>query len=190
MSAFEAARHLPVYLSVIEVEGNLNPISPTDRCPSLLPCLHSQENSKPTSPPHVAINTPKTMADDGSNTGVFAQHYRTGKYADLTLIAKDGTQFNVHRLVVCTLSPVLDAQAADGVKTIEMNEDAATVGQLVKWMYGIDKKLLKNGNSVDEITAIGPNALYHEILVLAYFAKIAEKVLLLKIFLGCDVTLC
>jgi hypothetical protein len=69
------------------------------------------------------------MADDGSNTGGFAQHYRTGKYADLTLIAKDGTQFNVHRLVVCPLSPVLDAQAADGVKTIEMNEDATTVGQ-------------------------------------------------------------
>jgi hypothetical protein len=128
------------------------------------------------------------MADDVNNTGVFAQHYRTGKYVDLTLIAKDGTRFNVHRLVVCPLSPVLDAQAADGVTTIDMEEDATTIGQMVKWMYGIDKKLLKNGNSVDEITAMGQNALYHELLVLAYFANTAEKVVLLT-FLSCNVVL-
>jgi hypothetical protein len=130
------------------------------------------------------------MADNGSNTGVFAQHYRTGKYADLTLVAKDGTLFNVHRLVVCPLSPVLDAQAADGAKSINTDEDVTTIGQMIEWMYGIDdKKLLIEGKSVDEVKGMRPSVVCGEIVTLSSLAKVAEKVVLSKIDLSDDTKL-
>jgi hypothetical protein len=129
------------------------------------------------------------MADDGSNTGVFAQHYRTGKYADLILVAKDGTQFNVHRLVVCPLSPVLDAQATDGAKSISTDGDTTTIRKMIEWMYGIDdKKLLSEGKSIDEMKAMGPSVVCGEIVTLSSLAKVAEKVVVFSKILQSDDT--
>jgi hypothetical protein len=115
--------------------------------------------------------------DNASTAAAFAQHYRTGRFADLRLVAKDGTHFDVHKLVVCSHSTVLDA-AADGTTIINMNEDEATIGQMIEWMYGIDhENLLIDGKSVEEVMAMGTREVYGEILTLSDLAKIAEKVL-------------
>lgn len=117
------------------------------------------------------------MADDDRRTGAYAQHYRTGKFTDLRLVARDGTHFNVHRLVICDLSPVLDAQAADGAEVIDMDGDATIVKQMVEWIYGIDdQKLLIEGKSVDEVVAMGSEVVCGEITTLSDLANIAEKV--------------
>ena len=117
------------------------------------------------------------MADSADIAEIFAEHYRTGKFTDLGLVAKDGTQFNVHKLVVCSQSPVLDAKAAEGVTVIAMDEYETTVGQMIEWMYGIDNdKLLIGGKSVEEVTRMGSEIVYSEILTLSDLAKIAEKV--------------
>jgi hypothetical protein len=94
------------------------------------------------------------MATDYFTPGAFADHYRTGKFTDLGLVAKGGTQFNVHKLVVCSRSPVLDTQTADGVTILDTGDDATTLGQMIEWMYGIDhEQLLIDGKSVKEVLA-------------------------------------
>ena len=117
------------------------------------------------------------MAENAGAVGIFAEHYRTGKFADLGLVAKDGTQFNVHKLVVCSQSSVLDAKAAEGVTIIAMDEDETTIAQMIEWIYGIDKeKLLMDGKSVEEVTTMGSGIVYSEILTLSDLAITAEKV--------------
>ena len=116
------------------------------------------------------------MSDNSSNAGTFAQHYRTGRFVDLRLVANDGTHFDVHKLVVCSHSPVLDA-AADGTTVINMDDDETTISQMIEWMYGIDhEKLLIDGKSMEEVTAMGTREVYGEILTLSDLVKIAEKV--------------
>lgn len=117
------------------------------------------------------------MADKSGTVGAFAHHYRTSKFVDLGLVAKDGIQFNVHKLVVCSHSPLLDTQAADGTTVIDTGDDSTSLGQMIEWMYGIDdKKLLIDGKSVGEVTAMGSSEVYSEILTLSDLANIAEKV--------------
>lgn len=117
------------------------------------------------------------MSDNANIAGAFAQHYLTGRFTDLRLIAQDGTVFKVHKLVVCSHSPVLDTQAAQGVTDINTNDNATCLGQMIEWMYGIDdKKLLIEGKSVAEVTAMGSDVVYGEILTLSDLATIAEKV--------------
>lgn len=117
------------------------------------------------------------MAINYSTPGAFADHYRTGKFTDLGLVAKGGTQFNVHKLVVCSHSPVLDAQTAEGVTILDTGDDATTLGQMIEWMYGIDdEQLLIDRKSVKEVLALGSSEVYGEILTLSDLAGIAEKV--------------
>lgn len=117
------------------------------------------------------------MSDNSGTAGIFAEHYRTGKFTDLGLVAKDGMQFNVHKLVVCSHSPLLDAQAANGATIIDTNDNATSLGQMIEWMYGIDdEKLLIDAKSVQEVTAMGSGEVYGEIMTLTDLANIAEKV--------------
>jgi len=117
------------------------------------------------------------MAVNYHTPGAFADHYRTGKFTDLGLVAKDGIQFNVHKLVVCSHSPLLDAQAANGTTILDTQDDATTLGQMIEWMYGIDdEQLLIDGKSVEEVIALGSSEVYSEILTLSDLATIAEKV--------------
>jgi hypothetical protein len=117
------------------------------------------------------------MAVNYSTSGAFADHYRTGKFTDLGLVAKDGTQYNVHKLVVCSHSPLLDAQAANGVTIIDTGDDATPLGQMIEWMYGIDdEKLLIDAKSVEEVTSMGSSEVYGEVVTLSDLASIAEKV--------------
>jgi hypothetical protein len=69
------------------------------------------------------------MKDYPTTTVTFADHYRTGKHVDLRLVTSVGTQLDVHRLIVCSQSPLLDAQAKTGAMIIELDEedDATTV---------------------------------------------------------------
>ena len=117
------------------------------------------------------------MENNAVTAGAFAHHYRTGKFTDLGLVANDGMQFNVHKLVVCSHSPLLDAQAANGATIIDTGDNATTLGQMIEWMYGIDdEKLLIDGKSLEEVTAMGSGEVYGEILTLSDLANIAEKV--------------
>jgi hypothetical protein len=126
------------------------------------------------------------MAINYCTSAAFADHYRTGKFTDLGLVAKDGIQFNVHKLVVCSHSPVLDAQAADGTTILDTGDDATTLGQMIEWMYGIDdEQLLIDGKSVEEVIALGSSEVYSEILTLSDLANIAEKVRHLHMSYAC-----
>lgn len=117
------------------------------------------------------------MANIPGAAGIFAEHYRTGKFTDLGLVAKDGIQFNVHKLVVCSHSPLLDAQAANGAAILDTGDDATSLGQMIEWMYGIDEnQLLIDRKSVEEVIALGSSEVYSEILTLSDLATIAEKV--------------
>lgn len=117
------------------------------------------------------------MANNAGTAGIFAEHYRTGKFTDLGLVAKDGIQFSVHKLVVCSHSPLLDAQAANGVTILDTGDDATSLGQMIEWMYGIDdNQLLIDRKSVAEVIALGSSEVYSEILTLSDLATIAEKV--------------
>ena len=117
------------------------------------------------------------MSNKSGAAGIFAEHYRTGKFTDLGLVAKDGMQFNVHKLVVCSHSPLLDAQAANGTTIIDTGDDATTLGQMIEWMYGIDdEKLLIDAKSVQEVTAMGSREVYGEVVTLSDLANIADKV--------------
>lgn len=119
------------------------------------------------------------MADNPSAAVRFADYYRTGKYADLLLVTPIGTQLGVHRLVVCSQSPILDAKARPGVKVIELDadDDATTVEQMVEWMYGIDDQgLLMDRKTVDEVFALGPGFVCGEVLAMAALAVLAAKV--------------
>jgi len=129
------------------------------------------------------------MAINYSTSAAFADHYRTGKFTDLGLVAKDGLQFNVHKLVACSHSPLLDAQAADGATVIDTGDDATTLGQMIEWMYGIDdEQLLIDGKSVEEVIALGLSEVYSEILTLSDLANIAEKVRQLHLSYACGRT--
>ena len=117
------------------------------------------------------------MAINYSTSGAFADHYRTGKFTDLGLVAKGGTQFNVHKLVVCSHSPVLDAQTAEGATILDTGDDATTLGQMIEWMYGIDdQELLIDRKTVDEVFALGPGFVCGEVLAMAALAVLAAKV--------------
>jgi hypothetical protein len=117
------------------------------------------------------------MAINYTTPGAFADHYRTGKFTDLGLVAKDGTQFNVHKLVVCSHSPVLDAQTAEGATILDTGDDATSLSQMIEWMYGIDDEhLLIDRKSVGEVISLGSSEVYGEILTLSDLAGIAEKV--------------
>lgn len=120
------------------------------------------------------------MTDDEPPTAVtFADHYRSRKYVDLRLITAIGLQLDVHRLVVCSQSPVLDAEAKNGTKIIELDadDDATTVEQMIEWMYGIDDQdLLMDRKSLDEVVALGPDFVCGEILAVAGLAALAGKV--------------
>lgn len=115
------------------------------------------------------------MEGNNSTFGAFAHHYRTSRYTDLRLISKDGKHFDVHKLVVCSQSPVLDA--AEDAIAVNIDHEAHTVEQMVEWMYGIDdKSLLIEGKTVDEVIAMDASVVYGEILTLTDLAKIAEEV--------------
>lgn len=120
------------------------------------------------------------MTDDEPPTAViFADHYRSRKYVDLRLITAIGLQLDVHRLVVCSQSSVLDAEAKNGTKIIELDadDDATTVEQMIEWMYGIDDQdLLMDRKSLDEVVALGPDFVCGEILAVAGLAALAGKV--------------
>lgn len=118
------------------------------------------------------------MSNNSGAAGTFAEHYRTGKFTDLGLLARDGMQFNVHKLVVCSHSPLLDAQAANGATIIDTNDNATSLGQMIEWMYGIDdeKLLIDDAKSVQEVTAMGSREVYGEVVTLSDLANIAEKV--------------
>lgn len=117
------------------------------------------------------------MADDDvAAIGAFAHHYLSGRYSDLRLVAKDGTACNVHRLIVCVQSPVLDAQASTGVTVIELDDDPKTIEPVAEWMYGISRdRLLLKGKSLD-----CNGTLYGEILAMADIGSFAEKVSILE----------
>lgn len=115
--------------------------------------------------------------DDAAAIGAFAHHYRSGKQSDLRLIAKDRTTWNVHRLVVCAQSPVLDTKASTGVMVIELDDDVTIIDQAIEWMYGIDRdRLLIDGKSLEDVTKMGPGVMYGEILAMTDLAHFGEKV--------------
>jgi hypothetical protein len=119
------------------------------------------------------------MKDQPPTAALFADHYRTGKYADLCLVTATGLRLDVHRLVVCSQSPVLDARAKIGATTIELDDedDTTTVEQMVEWMYGIDDQdLLMDRKTVDEVVAQGSDFVCDEILAVAGLASLAAKV--------------
>lgn len=117
------------------------------------------------------------MAANTSIIEAFAQHYRSGKFTDVHLVAKDGTTYGVHKLLLSFHSTVLCEQASGGAKIIEMDGDATIIKQMVEWMYGIDdKNLLVEGKSVDEVAAMGSEMVYGEITTLSDLANVAEKV--------------
>jgi hypothetical protein len=119
------------------------------------------------------------MKKNPSIAVAFAEHYRTGKYADLRLITSIGTQLDVHRLIVCSQSPVLDATAKTGAMIIQLDDedDATIVEQMVEWMYGIDDEdLLTDRKTIDEVVAKGPDFVCGEILAVAGLACLAAKV--------------
>jgi hypothetical protein len=119
------------------------------------------------------------MKDQPSTAALFADHYRTGKYADLRLVTATGLQLDVHRLIVCSQSQVLDAKAKTGTTTIELDDedDTTTVEQMVEWIYGIDDEdLLMDCKTVDEVVAQGPEFVCDEILAVAGLAGLAAKV--------------
>ncbi|KAM0721695.1 hypothetical protein Q7P37_002620 [Cladosporium fusiforme] len=105
----------------------------------------------------------------------FAQYYKTAKYADLEIIVKPDYHLHVHRLVVCSQSPVLDAQAAN-MSVVKIDEDEAVFKQMIEWMHGIDdKNLLIEGKSIDQIIAMGQDVVYGELMTMAELAHVAEK---------------
>ena len=119
------------------------------------------------------------MKDKPSTAVTFAEHYRTGKYADLRLVTSISTQLDVHRLIVCSQSPVLDAKVKTGAITIELDDedDATTVEQMIEWMYGIDdENLLMDRKTIYEVVALGPDFVCGEILAVAGLASLAAKV--------------
>lgn len=107
----------------------------------------------------------------------FAKYYETGKYADLAITLKPETTLHVHRLVVCSQSPVLDAQAANNASVIRVDEDEAVFTQMIEWMYGIDNKnLLIDAKPIDQVVLMGQNVVYGELATMAELAVVAEKV--------------
>ena len=118
------------------------------------------------------------MSHNPSTAARFAEHYRTGKYADLLLVTSAGMQLGVHRLVVCSQSPIMDAKAKPGVKVIQLDaDDDTTVEQMVEWMYGIDdQELLLDRKTVDEVFALGPGFVCGEVLAMVALAALAAKV--------------
>lgn len=114
--------------------------------------------------------------DDAAAIGAFAHHYRSGKYSDLRLVAKDRTTWNVHRLVVCAQSPVLDTKASTGVTVIELDDDVTTIEQAIEWMYSIDRdRLMIDGKSLEEVTGMGSGVVYGEILAMTDLADFGTK---------------
>jgi hypothetical protein len=143
--------------------------------------MYSPRNLSSQTPHHNNNNNNVNMKDYPSTAVTFADHYRTGKYADLRLVTSIGTQLDVHRLIVCSQSPLLDAQAKTGAMIIELDDedDATTVEQTVEWMYGIDDEdLLMDRKTVDEVVALGPDFVCGEILAVAGLAGLAAKVCL------------
>ena len=131
------------------------------------------------------------MKDKPSTTASFADHYLTGKYADLRLVTATGLKLDVHRLIVCSQSPVLDAKAKTGSTIIDLDDedDTTTVEQMVEWMYGIDDQdLLMDRKTVDEVVAQGPDFVCDEVLAVARLASLAAKVCwcFLLLFSGSD----
>jgi hypothetical protein len=123
------------------------------------------------------------MKGKSSTTASFADHYRTGEYADLRLVTATGLQLDVHRLIVCSQSPVLDAKTKTGAIKIELDDedDTTTVEQMIEWMYGIDDQdLLMDRKTVDEVVAQGPDFVCGEILAVAGLAGLAAKVCLMS----------
>lgn len=107
----------------------------------------------------------------------FAKYYETGKYADLAIVLKPENTLHVHRLVVCSQSPVLDAQAANNASVIRVDEDEAVFTQMIEWMYGIDNKnLLIDARRIDQVVLMGQNVVYGELATMAELAVVAEKV--------------
>ena len=139
--------------------------------------VYSPQTFSSQTPPH--HNNNLEMKDKPSTAVTFAEHYRTGKYADLRLVTSIGTQLDVHRLIVCSQSPVLDAKVKTGAIIIELDDedDATTVEQMVEWMYGIDdENLLMDRKTIYEVVALGPDFVCGEILAVASLASLAAKV--------------
>jgi hypothetical protein len=117
------------------------------------------------------------MADRASIAASFMQHNRTGKYTDLRLVAKDGTSFDVHKLVVCPQLPVLETQAAGGMKVIEFDDTALSVNLMVQWTYGIDDtNLLTKEKSIDEATTMDLDHICDHMFLFSELSTIAQKV--------------
>jgi hypothetical protein len=116
------------------------------------------------------------MADRASIAASFMQHNRTGKYTDLRLVAKDGTSFDVHKLV-CPQLPVLETQAAGGMKVIEFDDTALSVKLMVQWTYGIDDtNLLTKEKSIDEATTMDLDHICDHMFLFSELSTIAQKV--------------
>jgi hypothetical protein len=128
---------------------------------------------------HHTTTTTQEMTDKSPTADCFADHYRTGKYADLRLVTATGLQLDVHRLVVCSQSPILDAKVKTGAVIIELDDDddTKTVEQMIEWMYGIDdQELLLDRKTLDEVVALGPDFVCGETLAVASLAGLAAKV--------------
>lgn len=146
-----------------------------------LPCLHwlfTHETFLPkTLQPRANLHDAHDILAIMATITETAKYYQTGKYADLDIILKPEITLHVHRLVVCSQSPVLDAQAANNVSVIRVDEDEAVFTQMIEWMYGIDNKnLLIDAKPIDEVVAMGQNVVYGELATMAELAVVAEKV--------------
>lgn len=93
------------------------------------------------------------------------QYYRTGKYADLEMVILSGgfeDHINVHRVVVCRKSAVLEAYDEMAAKTenpgtITITEpEMQTFLKMIEWMYGIDRDGLLRNNAHRRYGRRGP----------------------------------